>query len=131
MSKREKHDKKPHIVRDEPTPAEVAQDVAVGDSLAPLDAEPPKFGPAWLGAPRVVPTQPVEVDAGPLTTDERRLIGRLESAYADDAKELVAFMERQRASRSTADSEWRCTTCGNPVAPGAACAVDGQIAVGG
>lgn len=55
MSKREKHDKKPHIVRDELTPAEVAQDVAIGESLAPLDAEVPKFGPAWLGAPRAVP----------------------------------------------------------------------------
>lgn len=81
MSK--KHDKKPHIVREEPTQAEVAQDVAIGESLAPLDAEPPKFGPAWLGEPRAVPDVPAAVT---------------------------------------------CTTCGNPVAPGEACSVDGQIA---
>lgn len=95
MTKREKS-KGPHIVREEPKPTEVAQDVAVGESLAPVDAEPPKFGPAWLGEPRAV----------------------------IDYHEAEAAAREMRAPGASV----KCTTCGNPVAPGATCVVDGQVA---
>jgi hypothetical protein len=100
MSK--KHEKKPHIVRDEPPPAEKPRDVASGET--PIDSEPPKFGPAWLGAPRAVPSFP----------------DRAMEARANYAATLAEIDRRT--------GRVACTTCGNPVAPGATCAVDGQIA---
>jgi hypothetical protein len=134
MSKREKHEKKPHIVREEPTSAEVAQDVASGE--APIDSEPPKFGLAWLGAPRAVPTLPDGVETA---GDAVRYVHAKIRAADDGALEVaVAEVQRRDDARANyaatlAEIDRRtgrvaCTTCGNPVAPGATCAVDGQIA---
>ena len=114
---------------EQPTPAEVAQDAAVGETLAP--------------------TQPMDVDAGPLSEADRRLIASLESAYAEVGREAADLQRRlavQDTPRAAPDADgadllraaggveiggahWlSCTTCGGLVLPGATCPTDGQVA---